>query len=65
MEREFIVIISLVALRGQIMTVKVHSGVCMKYSIGGIYLMLISVTVAPKPKNISFKYITVQPQNLK
>ena len=29
---KFIAIISLVALRGQIMTVKVHSGLCMKYS---------------------------------
>ena len=35
---KFIAIISLVALRGQIMTVKVHSGLCMKYSRWVIYV---------------------------
>ena len=32
MRDKFIAIISLVALRGQIMTVKAHPGLCMKYS---------------------------------
>ena len=32
--------ISLVALRGQIMTVEVHSGVCMKYSRWDIYIYI-------------------------
>ena len=32
---KFIDIISLAALRGQIMTVKVHSGLCMKYIVSG------------------------------
>ena len=36
--RDNVTFISLVALRGQIMTVEVHSGVCMKYSRWGIYI---------------------------
>ena len=37
MRDKFIAIISLVALRGQIMTVKAHPGLCMKYSRWVIY----------------------------
>ena len=38
MRDKFIAIISLVALRGQIMTVKAHPGLCMKYSRWVIYV---------------------------
>ena len=39
MRDKFIAIISLVALRGQIMTVKAHPGLCMKYSRWVIYFV--------------------------
>ena len=39
MRDKFIAIISLVALRGQIMTVKAHPGLCMKYSRWVIYIV--------------------------
>ena len=38
--------ISLVALRGQIMTVKVHSGLCMKYSRWDISCDIARVVIA-------------------
>ena len=48
MRDKFIAIISLVALRGQIMTVKVHPGLFMKYSRWVILMFLACCYVVAK-----------------